>query len=76
MLVPSVSIKDHSMQAYCVRDLIVLATYSSKPNTLVIPLWERTTAHWEWRDGKSSVYTSCESIIDEQRREVQYYALG
>jgi hypothetical protein len=34
-----------------------LTTYSGKPNTLVIPLWECTTMHWEWRDGKSSVYT-------------------
>jgi hypothetical protein len=43
------------------RDLVVLATYSCKPNTSAIPLCGRPTAHWEWRDGKSSVYTSCES---------------
>jgi hypothetical protein len=45
----------------CGRDLVVLATYSSKSNTSVISLWERTITHWEWRNGESSVYTSCES---------------
>jgi len=45
----------------CVRDFVVLATYSSKPNTLAIPLYETPIMHWEWRDGESSVYTSCES---------------
>ena len=39
-------------------DFIVLATYSGKPDTSAIPLCERPTMHWEWRDGKSSVYTS------------------
>jgi hypothetical protein len=39
----------------------ILATYSSKPNTLIIPLCERPTTHWEWKDGESSVYLSCES---------------
>ena len=43
------------------RDLVVLGTYSGKPNTSAIPLCERPTTHWEWRDGESSVYTSCES---------------
>ena len=43
------------------RDLIVLVTYSGKSNTMAIPLCERPTAHWEWRNDESSVYTSCES---------------
>ena len=43
-----------------VESLLVLATYFGKPNTSVIPLGERTTTHWEWRDGESSVYTSYE----------------
>ena len=30
------------------RDFVVLATYSGKPDTLAIPLYEKTTAHWEW----------------------------
>jgi len=33
---------------YRVRDFVVLATYSGKPDTLAIPLCEKTTAHWEW----------------------------
>ena len=40
------------------QDLVVLATYSGKPNTPAIPLCERPTAHWEWSDGESSMYTS------------------
>ena len=60
----------------CVQDLTVLATYSSKPDILAIPLCEKTTAHWECGDGESSVYTSYESITDERRRKVEYCALG
>jgi hypothetical protein len=30
------------------RDLVVLATYSGKPDILAIPLCETTTAHWVW----------------------------
>jgi hypothetical protein len=51
-----------------VRDLAVLATYSGKPNTSAIPLCERPSTHWEWRDGESSVYTSCESTRSGTRR--------
>jgi hypothetical protein len=39
----------------CVETL-QLATCSGKPKTSVIPSCERLTAHWEWRDGESSVY--------------------
>jgi hypothetical protein len=42
-----VSIEDRNVVGLlCVRDFAVLATYSSKPNTLAIPLCETTTAHW------------------------------
>ena len=30
------------------RDLVVLATYSGKPDTLAIPFCEKTTVHWVW----------------------------
>ena len=50
------------------QDFVVLATYSGKPNTSAIPLWERTTAHWEWRDGESSVYPSYKNIWDDVRQ--------
>jgi hypothetical protein len=56
VLVPSVSIKDRTDVGLCVVETLQLATYSDKPDTSAIPLWERTIAHWEWRDGKSSVY--------------------
>jgi hypothetical protein len=39
----------------CVETL-QLATCSGKLKTSVILSCERPTAHWEWRDGKSSVY--------------------
>ena len=32
----------------CVRDFVVLTTYSGKPDTSAIPLCEKTTVHWEW----------------------------
>jgi hypothetical protein len=44
-----------------VETLLVLGTYSSKSNTLAIPLREMTTTHWECGDGESSVYPSSES---------------
>ena len=43
------------------QDIVLLATYSGKTNASAIPMHERPTTHWEWRDGESSVYTSCES---------------
>jgi hypothetical protein len=59
---PLVSIEDRTVIGLlCVQDFAVLATYSSKPNTLAIPLCKMTTAHWECGDGESSVYPSCES---------------
>jgi hypothetical protein len=56
VLVPSVSIKDRNDVGLCVVETLQLATYSGKPDISVIPLWERTIAHWEWRDSESSVY--------------------
>jgi hypothetical protein len=53
---PPVSIKDRSLQGRLWSWLVILATYSGKPDIPAIPLWERTTAHWEWRDSESSVY--------------------
>jgi hypothetical protein len=44
-----------------VETLLVLATYSGKPNTWAIPLCEMTTTHWECGDGESNVYPSYES---------------
>jgi hypothetical protein len=38
------------------RTFVVLATYFGKPEISAIPTWERTIAHWEWKDGGSSVY--------------------
>jgi hypothetical protein len=59
---PPVSIKVRTVVGLlCVETLLVLATYSGKPNTLAIPLCEATITHWECRDGESSVYPSCES---------------
>jgi hypothetical protein len=55
---PPVSIDDCTVVGLlCVRDFIVLATYSGKPNTLAIPLCEMTIAHWECGDGESIVHT-------------------
>jgi hypothetical protein len=39
----------------CIETL-QLATYSGKPKTSIILSCEQPTMHWEWRDGKSSVY--------------------
>ena len=50
------------------QNFVVLATYSSKPNTSVIPMRERPTVHWEWRDDESSVYTSYESARSDAGR--------
>jgi hypothetical protein len=61
VLVPSVSVKDRCCRPVLSRELVVLAIYSGKPNTLAIPLCERPTAHCKWRDGESSMYTSYES---------------
>ena len=56
------SIEDHTVVGLCVVEtLLVLATYSGKPNTLAILLCERSTTHWEWRDGESNIYPFCES---------------
>jgi hypothetical protein len=54
---PPVSIEDRTVVSLCVVEtLLVLATYSGKPNILAIPLCETTTAHWECGDGESIVY--------------------
>jgi hypothetical protein len=45
----------------CVETL-QLATYSGKPKTSVIPSCERLTAHWEWKDGESSVYPHSQGL--------------
>jgi hypothetical protein len=55
---PLVSIENRTVVSLCVVEtLLVLATYSGKLNTLAIPLWKTITAHWEWRDGESIMYT-------------------
>jgi hypothetical protein len=55
---PPVSIDDCTVVGLrVVETLLVLATYSTKPNTLAIPLCEMITTHWEWRDGESIMYT-------------------
>jgi hypothetical protein len=48
VLVPSMSIEDHPLWTCVSRDFVVVTTYPSKPNTLAIPLREKTTMHWEW----------------------------
>jgi hypothetical protein len=53
---PPVSIKDHTVDWIVCVETLQLATCSGKPKTLVILSCERPTAHWEWRDGESSVY--------------------
>ena len=65
---PPMSIEDSTIVDCRVRDLAVLATYSSKPDTSAIPLWEKTTAHQECGDGESSVYTSCVTTRSGTRR--------
>ena len=55
-LVPSVSIKDRTVARPVAVEILQLATYSGKPDISAIPIRETTTAHWEWRDGESSVY--------------------
>jgi hypothetical protein len=46
VVTPPVLIEDCTVVGLlCVRDFIVLATYSGKPNTLAIPLCEMTIAH-------------------------------
>jgi hypothetical protein len=59
-----VSIKDRTVVRPVWFETLQLATYSGKPDTSTIPLWERTTAHWEWRDSESSVYPPYESEMD------------
>jgi hypothetical protein len=49
--------------------------YFGKPNTLSIPLYERPTAHWEWTDGESNVYTPS-GIHQEWHLGMGYYTLG
>jgi hypothetical protein len=44
----------------CGRDLVVLATYSSKPNILDIPLCEKTTVHRAWE----MVRVACTHPVD------------
>ena len=55
MLVPPMSIKDCT-----VADLVVLATYSGKPNTSAIPLCEKTTTHWAWE----MVRVACTHLVN------------
>jgi hypothetical protein len=45
----------------CVETL-QLATCSGKPKTSVILSYEWPTVHWEWRDGKSSVYPRSQGL--------------
>jgi hypothetical protein len=65
VLVLSVSIKDRTDVGLCVVETLQLATYSGKPDTSSILLWERTTVHWEWRDGESSMYPPYGFEMDE-----------
>jgi hypothetical protein len=51
----TVSVKDRSLSSHLIETL-QLTVCSSKPKTLVILSCERPTAHWEWRDGESSMY--------------------
>jgi hypothetical protein len=37
-------------------ETLQLIVFSGKPKTPTILSRERPTAHWEWRDGESSVY--------------------
>jgi hypothetical protein len=50
-----VSLKDRTVDQIVCVETLQLATCSGKPKTSVILSCERPTAHWEWRDGESSV---------------------
>ena len=64
-LVPSVSIKDRTVARPVVVETLQLATYSGKPDISAIPIRETTTAHWEWRDGESSLYPPYWNLVGQ-----------
>jgi hypothetical protein len=56
---PSVSIKDHTVDWPVVVETLQLATYPGMGQGKLEPgysIREETIAHWEWRDGESSMY--------------------
>jgi hypothetical protein len=50
------------LEAYLCFETLQLTACSSKPKTSVILSCERPTAHWEWRDGESSVYPHSQGL--------------
>jgi hypothetical protein len=43
-------------------ETLQLIACSGKPKTSVMTSCERPTAHWEWRDGESSVYPRSQGL--------------
>jgi hypothetical protein len=53
---PSCQLRTVRCRSACVSRLCNKPHALGKLKMLVIPLRERLTSHWEWRDGRSSVY--------------------
>jgi hypothetical protein len=59
---PTESVKDRTVVRIVCVETLQLITCSGKPKTSVMPTCERPTAHWEWKDGESSVYPRSQGL--------------